>query len=66
MEIVSKKEFTELIHVVVDKTVIKAYNSNQNIISKKEGHLLVQYYKRPEVNPKKLEKLNKPAQNIKQ
>ena len=64
LEMASKKEFTEFNHVVVDGTIIKAYNSNQNMISKKEANLLVQYYKGLEVDPKKLEKLNKPAQKI--
>lgn len=34
------------------------------MISKKETNLLVQFYKGLEVDPKKLEKLNKPAQKI--
>ena len=40
-----KKEFSEFNHVVVDGTILKAHNSNQNMISKKEASLLVQYYK---------------------
>lgn len=34
------------------------------MISKKETNLLVKYYQGLEVDPKKLEKLNKPAQKI--
>lgn len=59
-----KKGFTEFNHVVVDGTIKKAFNSNQNMISKKETNLLVQFYKGLEVDLKKLEKLNKPAQKI--
>ena len=60
----SKKGFTEFNHVSIDGTIVKAHNSNQNMISKKETNLLVKYYKGLEVDPKKLEKLNKPAQKI--
>ncbi|WP_233144898.1 MULTISPECIES: hypothetical protein [Methanobrevibacter] len=59
-----KKGFTEFNHVVVDGTIKKAFNSNQNMISKKETNLLIQFYKGLEVDSKKLEKLNKPAQKI--
>lgn len=66
LEMASKKEFTEFNHVVVDGAIIKAYNSNQNMMGKKEANLLVQYYKGLEIDPKKLEKLNNSAQkNIK-
>ena len=64
LEMAAKKGFTEFNHVVVDGTIKKAFNSNQNMISKKETNLLVQYYKGLEIDPKKLEKLNKPAQKI--
>lgn len=45
-----KKEFSEFNPVVIDETVIKTYNPNQNIISKKETNLLIQYYKGLEVD----------------
>ena len=60
----SKKGFTEFNHVAIDGTIVKAHNSNQNMISKKETNLLVKYYRGVEIDPKKLEKLNKPAQKI--
>ena len=60
----SKKGFTEFNHVSIDGTIKKAHNSNQNMISKKETNLLLKYYKGLEVDPKKLEKLHKPAQKI--
>ena len=59
-----KKVFAQFNHVSIDGTNIKAHNSNQNMISKKETNLLVKYYKGLEFDPKKLEKLNKPAQKI--
>ena len=59
-----KKGFTEFNHVAIDGTIKKAHNSNQNMISKKETNLLVKYYQGIEIDPKNLEKLNKPAQKI--
>ena len=64
LEKASKKGFTEFNHVIIDGTIKKAHNSNQNMISKKETNLLVKYYKGLEIDPQKLEKLNKPAQKI--
>lgn len=64
LEMAAKKEFTEFNHVVVDGTIKKAHNSNQNMISKKETNLLVKYYWGLEIDPKKLVKLNKLAQKI--
>ena len=64
LEKASKKGFTEFNHVIIDGTIKKAHNSNQNMISKKETNLLVKYYKGLEIDLQKLEKLNKPAQKI--
>ena len=64
LEMAAKKGFTEFNHVSIDGTIVKAHNSNQNMISKKETNLLVKFYQGLEVDPKKLEKLNKPAQKI--
>ena len=64
LEMAAKKGFTEFNHVSIDGTIVKAHNSNQKMISKKETNLLVKYYPGLEVDPKKLEKLNKPAQKI--
>ena len=49
-----KKEFSEFNYVVVDGTILKAHNSNQNMISKKEDSLLVQYYKGLDIDPKSI------------
>ena len=64
LEMAVKKGFTQFNHVAIDGTIKKAHNSNQNMISKKETNLLVKYYQGIEIDPKKLEKLNKPAQKI--
>jgi len=64
LEMAAKKGFTEFNHVAIDGTIKKAHNSNQNMISKKETNLLVKYYQGLDVDPKKLKKLNKPAQKI--
>ena len=64
LEIAKKEEYTEFNHVAIDGTIKKAFNSNQNMISKKECNLLIKYYKGLSVKPKKLEKLNKPARKI--
>ena len=54
----------EFNHVTIDGTIKKAHNSNQNMISKKETNLLTKYYRGIEIDPKKLQKLNKPTQKI--
>ena len=59
-----KKGFTDFNHVAIDGTIKKAHNSNQNMISKKETNLLVKFYQGLDVDPQKLEKLNKPTQKI--
>ena len=56
--------FTEFNHVAIDGTIKKAYNSNNNTISKKETKILVDYYEGRPVSPESLEKLHKPAQRI--
>ena len=56
--------FTEFNHVAIDGTIKKAYNSNNNTISKKETRILVDYYEGRSVSPESLEKLHKPAQRI--
>ena len=56
--------FTEFNHVAIDGTIKKAYNSNNNTISKKETRILVDYYEGRPVSPESLEKLHKPAQRI--
>ena len=45
LEMAEKKGFSEYNHVSIDETIVKAHNSNQNMISKKETNLLVKYYK---------------------
>ena len=60
----SDEGFTDYNHVAIDGTIKKAYNSNQNMISKKETNILAQYYKGLNVDSSKLKKLNKPAQKI--
>ena len=47
-----KKRFTEFNHVIIDESI------------KKETNLLIKYYKGLEIDPQKLEKLNKSAQKI--
>ena len=56
--------FTEFNHVAIDGTIKKAYNSNNNTISKKETKILVDYYEGRSISHKSLEKLHKPAQRI--
>ena len=56
--------FTEFNHVAIDGTIKKAYNSNNNTITKKETQILVDYYERRPVSPKSLKKLHKPAKRI--
>ena len=52
--------FTEFHHVAIDGTIKKAYNSNNNTITKKETQILVDYYEGRAIDPKNLEKLHKP------
>ena len=61
LEKASELDFTKFNHVAIDGTIIKAHNSNQNMISKKETRLLIQYYKGITVNEDKINNLNKPA-----
>mgnify|MGYP000881743458 FL=1 len=56
--------FTEFNHVAIDGTIKKAYNSNNNTITKKETQILVDYYEGRPIDPECLEKLHKPAQRL--
>ena len=56
--------FTEFNHVAIDGTIKKAYNSNNNTITKKETQILVDYYEGRAIDPESLEKLHKPVQRI--
>ncbi len=57
-------KLTEFNHVAIDGTIKKAHNSNNNVITKKETQILLDYFSRLPVDPEKLEKLHKPAKNI--
>jgi len=52
------------IMLLLIESIKKAYNSNNNTITKKETQLLVDYYERRPVSPESLEKLHKPAKRI--
>lgn len=56
--------FTNFNHVSIDGTIKKAYNSNNNTITKKETQILVDYYEGRLIDTECLEKLHKPAQRI--
>ena len=56
--------FTEFNHVAIDGTIKKAYNSNNNVITKKETRILIDYYNGLPTSPETLEKLHKPAKRI--
>ena len=60
----SDLKLTNFYHVAVDWTVKKAYNSNNNVITKKETQILLDYFSGLSVDLKKLEKLRKLAKNI--
>ena len=60
----SDLKLTDFNHVAVDGTVKKEYNSNNNVITKKETQTLLDYFSGLSIDPKKLEKLHKPAKNI--
>ncbi len=60
----SDEGLTDFNHVAIDGTVKKAYNSNNNTISKKETQILIDYYEGRPTNPETLEELHKPAQRI--
>ena len=51
----SDLKLTDFNHVAVDGTVKKAYNSNNNVITKKETQLLLDYFIGLSVDFKKLE-----------
>ena len=55
--------FTEFNHVAIDGTIKKAYNSNNNTITKKETQILVDYYEGRYVGPESLENsINQPKE----
>ena len=58
----NRYKLTNFNHVVVDGTVKKAYNSNNNVITKKT-QILFDYFSILSVSRKKLEKLHKPVKN---
>ncbi len=60
----SDEGLTEFNHVAIDGTIKKAFNSNNNVISKKETQILLQYYKGLPIDSEELEKLHKPAKRI--
>ncbi|WP_297980870.1 transposase [uncultured Methanobrevibacter sp.] len=56
--------FTEFNHVAIDGTIKKAHNSNNNVITKKETQILIDYFNGMPTSSETLEKLHKPAQRI--
>lgn len=68
LQMTLKKAYDERLtgfnHVAIDGTIKKAVNSNNNVITKKETQILLQYYKGLPVNQEKLAKLHKPAKKI--
>ena len=56
--------FTEFNHVAIDGTIKKAYNSYNNVITKKETQILIDYFYGLPTSHETLEKLHKPAQRI--
>lgn len=64
LEKAKEEGFTEFEHISIDGTIVKANNSTQNMISKKETSLLIQYYKGMDLDLDKIEELNRPAKKI--
>lgn len=60
----SDLKLTDFNHVAIDGTIKKAYNSNNNVISKKETQILLDYFNGLHISPEQLDKLHKPAQKI--
>ena len=60
----SDLKLTDFNHVAIDGTIKKAYNSNNNVITKKETQILLDYFNGLPVSQEKLDKLHKPAQKI--
>ena len=60
----SDLKLTDFNHVAIDGTIKKAYNSNNNVITKKETPILLDYFSGLQVSQEKLDKLHKPAQKI--
>ena len=55
----SDEKFTQFNHVAIDGTIKKAYNSNNNVITKKETQILLDYFNGVPVPQEKLDKLHK-------
>ena len=60
----SDLKLTDFNHVAIDGTIKKAYNSNNNVITKKETQILLDYFNGLPVSQEMLEKLHKPTQKI--
>ena len=60
----SDLKLTDFNHVAIDGTIKKAYNSNNNVITKKETQILLDYFNGLSISPEQLDKLHKPAQKI--
>jgi len=58
------KDSRNLITLPLMEPSKKAYNSNNNTITKKETQILVDYYEERPIDSKNLEKLHKPAQRL--
>ncbi|MEE0024263.1 hypothetical protein [Methanobrevibacter sp.] len=54
-------KLTDFNHVAIDGTIKKAYDSNNNVIIKKETQILLDYFSGVQVSQEKLDKLHKPA-----
>ena len=59
-----RREYGHYFEVLLQLTLKKAYNSNNNTITKKETQILVDYYEGRPIDPESLEKLHKPAQRL--
>lgn len=57
-------KITDFNHVCIDGTIKKAYNSNNNVIRKKEVQILIRHFNGVEMSKKEQEKLHKPARKI--
>ena len=60
----SDLKLTNFNHVAIDGTIKKAYNSNNNVITKKETQILLNYLNGLSTSQEELDKLHKPAQRI--
>ena len=57
----SDLKLTDFNHVAIDGTIKKAYNSNNNVIRKKETQILLNYFNGLQISPEQLDKLHKSA-----